>query len=73
MVSKNSWSSVSVVGQSNNDMFIDLDPLEEVPLIKKLIVVMEEDRSVVYWGETKYWNAKLKLRGGGEEGESETL
>ena len=46
-------------------MFIDLDPLQEGLLIKKLIVVMEEDGGVVYWGETKYWNAKLKLGGGG--------
>ena len=42
-------------------MFIDLDSPEEVPLVKELIVVVEKDGGVVHGGETKHWDAKLRL------------
>jgi len=46
--------------QSCDYIFIDPNSPEEDPLIKKLIVVMEEDGGVVYGGETQTWDAKLE-------------
>ena len=66
-LSRDSFSVVLNISQRCNNIFIDSNSLEEDPLIKKLVVVMEEDRGMIHCRETQCRDTKLKDGGGGRE------
>ena len=70
-LSCDSFGTFFYISQCCNNIFIDPNSPEEDPLVKKLIVVMKEDRSVIHRRETQCRDTNLEdvRRGVGEEGE----
>ena len=57
--SSDSFGVVLNVSQCCNNIFIDPNSPEEDPLVKKLVVVVEEDRGVIHRRETQCRDTKL--------------
>ena len=71
-LSCDSFGALFYISQCRNNILIDPNSPEEDPLIKKLVVVMEEDRSMIHRRETQCWDTNLEDRersGRGGKGE----
>ena len=50
---------LSNIGNIGDHVGHDVDASEENALVEIFIVVMEQDRGVVHWGEADGWNSNL--------------